>query len=162
MNEIEIWKTIENYPKYQVSNLGRIKSLNTIDKCGRIQEKIISQRLTKEGYYDCKLCKNGKCKRFLVHRLVAQAFCENPNPLLYNCVDHIDTNRQNSCANNLRWVNHKINQNNPLTLKHMSERQKPTEETKRKISMAMQGEKNPFYAKNIQKKQRKKYLIKTV
>lgn len=148
----ELWKTIKDYPNYQVSNLGRIKSKyrEVIDNLGRkhiTQEKIISQRLRKDGYYDCHLHENGKDAHLLVHRLVAEAFCKNPNPLLYDCVDHIDTNRQNSNANNLRWVDHKTNQNNPLTIKHMLERPKPTDETRHKISLATQGENNPFYGK---------------
>lgn len=149
----EVWKTITNYPNYQVSSLGRVKSIKRqiIDSWGRthnIPEKIIFQRLRKDGYYDCKLCKNGKYKQFLVHRLVAQEFVTNPNPLEYDCVDHIDTNRQNSCVDNLRWVNHKLNQNNPLTVQHMKERPLPNEEIKRKMSLSTIGEKNHFYGKH--------------
>lgn len=65
----EIWKTITDYPNYQVSNLGRVKSIKrqTVDSWGRmhnIAEKIIYQRLREDGYYDCKLHKDGKTTTF--------------------------------------------------------------------------------------------------
>ena len=161
----EIWKTITDYPNYQVSNLGRVKSIKrqTVDSWGRIHniaEKIIYQRLREDGYYDCKLHKDGKATTFLVHRLVAQEFVTNPNPLEYDCVDHIDTNRQNSCADNLRWVNRKLNQNNPLTLQHLKERPTPTEEIKRRISLSMMGEKNHFYGKHHTEQAKQKIIDK--
>lgn len=103
----EIWKDIEGFEGiYQVSNLGRIKSL----KFGK--EKI--RKIHNNGFKNTvTLCKNGKFKNYKVHQLVAQAFI--PNPDNRTEIDHIDTNTSNNRVENLRWVTHKENMNNPLT-----------------------------------------------
>lgn len=75
----------------------------------------------------------------VVHRAVAELFI--PNPENKRCVDHIDTNKQNNMIWNLRWVTHKENTNNPLTLKHNRKVQN-SQKTKRKKSNAMMGNKN--------------------
>ena len=77
-----------------------------------------------------KQCDNGKGYMFVrlggryryVHRLVAKAFLPNPNGC--NEIDHIDTVRGNNRVENLRWVTHKENCNNPKSLKHYSERRR--------------------------------------
>lgn len=107
MNENEIieeWRPIEGYEGlYEVSNMGRIKSLK-FDK-----EKILSQCRIKNGYLYVALCKNGKMKTYKVHRLVAQAFLENPSNL--PCVNHIDENKVNNYVDNLEWCSYKYNSN---------------------------------------------------
>lgn len=119
----EIWKDIEGYEGYQVSNLGRVKSLERITFSGvnystkKIQpEKIKAQNINNRGYYYVTI----KKKKLFVHRLVAIAFIDNP----FNkpCVDHINTDKSDNTVDNLRWVNSKENQNNNLTRKHMSEK----------------------------------------
>lgn len=108
----EIWLPIKDFPNYQVSNLGRIKSLSFK---GHKREQIIKPRNDKDGYSLITLTKDGKQYTFKVHRIVAQAFIENP----FNkpCVDHINTVRNDNRAENLRWVTVKENRNNPITLK---------------------------------------------
>lgn len=112
----EIWKDIEDYEKiYQISNLGRIKSLSRfVNNCknyGSIgfytKEKILKLAISKTGYYICTLFKNGKGKTFKVHRLIAKAFIENPNN--YKIINHIDGNKLNNNLNNLEWCNHSHN-----------------------------------------------------
>ena len=100
----EEWKDVENYEGiYQVSNLGRVKSLK-YDK-----EKILSQYESKSGYLYVGLCKDNKMKNFRVHRLVANAFIPNPNN--YQCVNHKDENKTNNCVDNLEWCDAKYNIN---------------------------------------------------
>lgn len=107
MNENEIWKDIDGYEGlYQVSNLGRVKSLNYNHTN---QEKILRQIKTKGGYVIINLCKNGKSKNFLVHRLVANAFLENLNNLPQ--VNHIDENKENNVVSNLEFCDAKYNNN---------------------------------------------------
>ena len=114
----ECWKPIKDYEGiYEVSNYGRVKSLerviyNSGTKNGlyTIHEKIIKQRINKKryGYCELSLHKNGKEKRFKVHRLVAEAFIPNPNNLPE--VNHIDGNKENNHILNLEWVTPSENQ----------------------------------------------------
>ena len=103
----EEWKDIIGFEGlYQVSNLGRIKSLR--DNHNNPREKILKPQLTK-GYYWISLWKNGKRKMYLIHRLVALAFI--PNPMNLPQVNHIDENKTNNCADNLEWCDCKYNIN---------------------------------------------------
>lgn len=105
MNENEIFVDIEGYEGlYQVSNLGRVKSLNYNHTN---QEKIIKFGENKDGYLLVSLCKNGKSKTCKVHRLVANAFLENLNNLPQ--VNHIDENKTNNIVSNLEWCDAKYN-----------------------------------------------------
>lgn len=61
-------------------------------------------------YHSVQLVINGKPKTFMFHRLVAEAFCENPNN--YTIVDHIDQDKHNDHATNLRWVGASANAKN--------------------------------------------------
>jgi hypothetical protein len=107
--ENEIWKDIVGYEgKYQVSNLGRIKSLEYVIKKSNgknhtQKEKIRKLSLGKKGYLFFNLGKkNGKQNIMTVHRAVAISFIENKNNLL--CVDHIDEKKLNNKVENLRWA----------------------------------------------------------
>lgn len=101
---METFKDILGYEElYQVSNLGRIKSL----KFGK--EKLLSPAFDKDGYLYVCLCKNGEKKRYFIHRLVAQAFLPNPNN--YPEVNHIDENKLNNNVDNLEWCDRKYNIN---------------------------------------------------
>ena len=129
---IEIWKPIEGYDNYMVSNLGRVKSLN-YRRTGK--EQLLKNKIDKDGYFYVCLCKDGKTKAYKTHRLVASAFI--PNTENKPCVDHINTDITDNRVDNLRWCTQKENCNNPIT------RTKHTiackEETKMKISKANKG-----------------------
>ena len=103
----EIWKDIAGYEGvYKISNLGRVKSLNYLRK-GIEKERIPNKN--NSGYLIVGLHKNGKIKQFLIHRLVAEAFIENPENLPQ--VNHIDENKLNNCVENLEWRSAKYNSN---------------------------------------------------
>lgn len=112
----EIWRPIKGYENYEVSNLGRVKSLNyhRTDK-----EQIMKSYTTKKGYLRINLLKNGKGTKFLIHRLVAEAFI--PNPDNKPCIDHINTVRDDNRVENLRWCTISENCNNFITKKKYSE-----------------------------------------
>ena len=115
--EEEIWKPIKEFEGYyEVSNMGRVRSLN-YKRTGK--EKILKNIEDYKGYLEVGLTKNGKRKQFKVHRLVAEAFI--PNPENKPCIDHINTIRNDNRIENLRWATHEENSNNPLTKKKMSE-----------------------------------------
>lgn len=96
----EEWRDIQGYEGlYMVSDKGRVKSLKTgaILKCGH----------NGQGYKTASLCKNGKQKNYTCHRLVANAFIENPNNLPQ--VNHIDECKDNNDVSNLQWCDAKYN-----------------------------------------------------
>lgn len=116
----EIWKDIEGYENlYQVSNLGRVKSLN-YKRTGK--EKILKQSKDSKGYFVLNLRINGVTKLFKVHYLVAKTFIPNPENKLE--VDHINTIRTDNRVENLKWVTRKENCNNELTKQHNSDSKK--------------------------------------
>ena len=108
----EIWKDIEGFEGlYQVSNMGRVKSLERIKWNGRdyckIPERIRKPQNNGNGYLYVMLWKDGKGKKYLVHRLVASVFCENPHG--YTEVNHLDECKTNNCADNLEWCSRSYN-----------------------------------------------------
>lgn len=106
---IEVWKDIEGYEGlYQVSNLGRVKSLERIDRLERkVKERMLSIRDNGTGYKFVDLHKNNKAKRFYVHRLVASTFI--PNPEYKPEVNHLDGDKANNVVFNLCWSTRKEN-----------------------------------------------------
>ena len=112
---MEDWKIIEEYPNYMVSSEGKVKSIERKDCRGNHRKgKILSPRYNTRGYISVVLYKNGKPQTFRVNRLAAQVFIPNPDNKPY--VDHINGDRADNRVCNLRWVTHKENMNNPLTI----------------------------------------------
>lgn len=105
---IETWKPIKDYEGlYEVSNLGRVRSLDHYDSLGRFRHgQILKQCYDGKGKY---LHVNLSGKSTNVHRLVAKAFIDNPHD--YKEVNHIDEDKTNNCALNLEWCTHKYNNN---------------------------------------------------
>ena len=112
---MEIWKDVEGFEGfYQVSNLGRVKSLPRLVpfKQGLYRmssERILKYRVSEQGYALVWLCKPNIKKQALVHRLVAHAFI--PNPLGLPIVNHKDENPLNCHYENLEWCTYKYNSN---------------------------------------------------
>ena len=132
----EIWKDIPEYEGlYQVSNFGRIKSLN-YKRSGK--EKILKTYKDKYGYLILHLHNNSKGKTHFVHRLVALAFLENPEN--YPMINHKDESRDNNCVGNLEWCDCKYNLNYGSRNIRLSKTKKGkplTEEHKQNMSKAI-------------------------
>ena len=101
----EVWREIKGYEGlYEVSNLGRIKSLN-YRKTGK--EWFLKPILSNNNYFHVNLYKNGKRKPFLIHRLVAEAFLDNPDNL--PCINHKDEVKTNNSVDNLEFCSIQYN-----------------------------------------------------
>ena len=114
----EIWKPIKGYEGlYEVSNLGRVKSLERICKGGHNSIRVVKEKILKQcycgrdrDYLNVKLCKNSKSKTIQVHRLVATTFI--PNPLNLPQVNHKkEFEKWNNSVDNLEWCTAKYNCN---------------------------------------------------
>lgn len=92
----EVWKPIDGFDGYKVSNLGRVWS----DKTGRFLSANIRSRTA--PYLEVQLCIKQKHKHKSIHRLVAEAFIDNPEGK--EQVNHIDGDKQNNRVDNLEWV----------------------------------------------------------
>lgn len=120
----EVWKSlngiVENGVNYDVSNLGNIRNANS--------GKVLSPFTNHIGYRGIGLYLNGKSKKYLVHRLVAQAFI--PNPDNKPEVNHLDGNKANAKLDNLEWATPSENQKHALA-------------TKLYVATALKGEEAP-------------------
>ena len=107
---MEEWKSIPGYEGlYEVSNLGRVRS---VERCDRFNRKIVSKILKPNyvsGYLRVGMYKNKTFKYYLIHRLVAQAFLPNPDNLPE--VNHKDEDKSNNKVNNLEWCDRSYNMN---------------------------------------------------
>lgn len=107
----EEWKDIKGYEGlYQVSNYGRVKSLTRWSVSARSYvpaEVIMSPTDNGNGYLIVSLSRGTHRKNHYVHRLVAEAFVENPNGRNY--VNHLDYDKRNNRSDNLEWCTQKEN-----------------------------------------------------
>lgn len=122
----EIWKDIDGYVGlYQVSNLGRVKSLPHFRNAGCsgyiTSEKIIKPQILLNGYFQVCLHNDKQTKHYLIHRLVAQAFIPNPDKLPQ--VNHINEDKSDNRVENLEWCDNKYNINYGTCIQRMKEKQ---------------------------------------
>lgn len=119
----EEWRTIKDYPHYEVSSEGRVRRKLYYTKCkdGRLitRKSFIKRNSLSNGYPVISLSDGKGRRNILVHRLVAEAFIPNPNKKDF--VDHINTIRSDNRVSNLKWVSRLENNNNSLTIAHMRE-----------------------------------------
>lgn len=107
----EVWKDIKGYEGlYQVSSIGRVRRLAGVvvreqhgkaDAVQPIRERILKSAIRYDEYELVTLCKDGKTRSFLVHKLAANAFISNPND--YNVINHIDEDKTHNSVDNLEW-----------------------------------------------------------
>ncbi len=98
----EKWKSVDGFANYEISNCGRVRNATT--------ERMLKTTTNAGDYQVINLTKNGKPKLHYVHRLVAEAFVDNPEGK--RCVDHIDSKRRNNNWENLRYATHTENNRN--------------------------------------------------
>ena len=109
---MEIWKDINGYGGlYKVSNYGNVKSYQK----NKLTGKLLTPKKLNKGYFFVILSMNYKNKAYLIHRLVAIHFLENPNN--YSVINHKDENKLNNYFENLEWCTRKYNRNYSLLRK---------------------------------------------
>lgn len=117
MSGKEEWRPIDGFEGFEVSNTGKLSSLDRIiiqnDRTGNLYRRKIKGHnipLQKDhgGYLFACISLNNKSYNLKVHRLVAKAFIPNPNN--YPEVNHIDGDKTNNCVENLEWCSPSQNQ----------------------------------------------------
>ena len=87
------------------------EGLYAVTSCGKVwsykSKKFLKPASDKKGYFKVVLYKNGKCKNYKIHRLVAEAYIPNPDNLPQ--VDHIDNDKTHNYINNLQWITNRNN-----------------------------------------------------
>lgn len=102
---MEIWAKIKDYPNYEISNIGRVKSINYN------KERILKLQ-NMNGYNRVGLSINGIVNLFLVHRLIAVAFIDNIHN--HPFINHINGVKNDNRVENLEWCNSTENLNHAL------------------------------------------------
>ena len=98
----EEWRSIKDFPDYEISNTGKVRSLKRVE-----EPTVLSNGLGSSGYYNVVLRRDNKSHTVRVHKLVAEAFI--PHSEEFNVVNHIDGNKLNNEVTNLEWVSYSDN-----------------------------------------------------
>ena len=111
---MEVWKSVKGYEDYQVSNLGRVKSLSRVviysnGVSRTYNDEILKGSINKHGYMKVRLYKDKKGKTRNVHQLVAVAFLNHTPNGMKLVVDHIDNNSLNNNTTNLQIITQRTN-----------------------------------------------------
>lgn len=112
-----MWVKISRNNNYSINENGEVRNDNT----GKIKKPTLNKA---NGYFYVDLYENNKCTKAPIHRLVAEAFIENPDEK--PTVDHIDGNRQNNSISNLRWATYGEQNSRFKTIGVRSQRVKAT------------------------------------
>lgn len=133
---METWKDIQGYEGlYQISDLGRVRSLNRkVKRSGKtmtLQGVVLKPQKSSNGYLFVALSKGGETKQLLIHRLVANAFMPNGA----GEVNHIDEDKTNNTLSNLEWLSHKANINHGSCIE------------RRTANSDFSGKNNPMYGR---------------
>lgn len=126
---MEIWKNIEFFEQYSVSNFGNVRNNMT--------GKILKPRKHTNGYTRVTLCKDKKHYDRYIHRLVAQAFIPNPNNLPE--INHIDENKSNNFVENLEWCDRIYQVNYGTFKKRMIETQRMSSKQSKPVKCVETG-----------------------
>lgn len=154
----EHWKPINEFPLYQVSNLGRIKrsayeKWYSNSKLDVFYPELLMKQFLYGSYYYVTLVHYGIRRELRVNRLVAKAFVQNPDSKKYTIVNHISEDKTDNRAINLMWTSSKGNANWGTRNKRISNKNKGrefTDEHRKHLSEAMKGNKNRLGKKNSQ------------
>lgn len=139
----EIWKDIQGFEgHYQVSNLGRVKSLARTRKSGygsmsKVNERFLKSKIDRYGYVAYTLCKDNKMSYYTSHKLVATAFIINPN--YYSQINHINGNKLDNSVENLEWCNNSHNMKEAYRLGLSKPRKSAENVLSKKVVMIKDG-----------------------
>lgn len=146
---MEIWKDIVGFEGYfQVSNLGRVKSLDRVitNKMGVMRNfKGFVKKLTPDGkgYVVVGLSKDGKYTRCYVHRLVAEAFIPNKEKLPF--INHKDEIKDNNYVSNLEWCTQEYNNRYGTNPERTRNKARELGRMKAVVQLSLSGEKIKEY-----------------
>lgn len=140
MAEKEIWKPVKGYEGYyEVSNRGRVKRVGKYRNQVKEWESNVILKPAKKnnGYMFCQLSKDNKASTKMIHRLVAEAFIDNPDNK--PTVNHIDGNRANNTVENLEWATYTENNNHAIHVLATVDSRKNNKSSKPVLQYDLQG-----------------------
>lgn len=140
-DSVVIWKDIKGYEDfYEVNNLGEVRS--KIRKGNRpfgvgFYGGVVLKPVKRGNYLNVSLSKHNKAKNFSIHRLVAQAFIDNPHNL--PLVNHKDENPTNNCASNLEWCDARYNTTYGTAVERRAKSHSESEKCKHVLQFTLSG-----------------------